>query len=80
MYSQMNLESSIHWLLKVVKTGHSDAIHLLGERYASRRVLIAILVVAKNPISNLMRTYNYVFQNKIMKILKINNNTLAKVQ
>ena len=48
----MSLESSIHWLLKVVKTGHSDAIHLLGERDASRKVLIATLVVAKNPISN----------------------------
>ena len=35
------------------------------------RKLLTILVVAKNPISNSMKTSNYVFQNKIVKILNL---------
>lgn len=39
------------------------------------RKLLTILVVAKNPISNSMRTSNYIFQNKIVKILNLIINT-----
>lgn len=32
---------------------------------------LLILVVAKNPISNLMKTSNYIFQNKTVKTLNL---------
>lgn len=54
--------------------GHSEVAHLFGERYASSELLM-LLVVAKNPISILRRTHNYILKRKIMKSLKINNNT-----
>ena len=47
--------------------------------YSERDMLpvncLLLLMVAKNSVSILMRMYNYIFKNKIMKSLKINTNS-----
>lgn len=57
-----------------MKTEHYDAIYLSGEVMRASMLsenCLLILVVAKNPISNLMKTSSYIFQNKTVKTLNL---------